>query len=177
MAAADLTESRCASERGLAMGGGRPAERRFTVGGSGKSVARCHRTLLAYWKFESISLQRGVSNEPCGCRGRRTRWDSEFESALLQRGVKCELDPTASGTCLCEPRADCDNARALNLVFGLTSGPTPLVRDANRGATIETLGSTILSRVGVASGPGKGPDLIARQLAAFKKSALVRSLL
>src|SRR5689334_7377343 len=33
-------------------------ERRFTVGGSGKSVARCHRTVLAYWKFESISLQR-----------------------------------------------------------------------------------------------------------------------
>ena len=32
--------------------------RRFTVGGSGKSVARCHRTVLAYWKFESISLQR-----------------------------------------------------------------------------------------------------------------------
>jgi hypothetical protein len=28
------------------------------VGGSGKSVARCHRTVLAYWKFESISLQR-----------------------------------------------------------------------------------------------------------------------
>jgi hypothetical protein len=60
MAAADLTESRCASERGLAMGGGRPAERRFTVGGSGKSVARCHCTVLAYWKFESISLQRRV---------------------------------------------------------------------------------------------------------------------
>ncbi len=38
--------------------GGRPAERRFRVGGSGKSVARCHRTVLAYWKFESISLQR-----------------------------------------------------------------------------------------------------------------------
>jgi hypothetical protein len=60
MAAAGLTEPRCASERGLAMGGGRPAERRFTVGGSGKSVARCHRTVLAYWKFESISLQRRV---------------------------------------------------------------------------------------------------------------------
>src|ERR1700730_3628064 len=43
------------------MGGGRPSERRFTVGGSGKSVARCHRTVLAYWKFESISLQRRVS--------------------------------------------------------------------------------------------------------------------
>jgi hypothetical protein len=42
------------------MRGGRPAERRFTVGGSGKSVARCHRTVLAYWKFESISLQRRV---------------------------------------------------------------------------------------------------------------------
>jgi hypothetical protein len=46
------------AERGLAMGGGRPAERRFTVEGSGKSVARCHRTVFAYWKFESISLQR-----------------------------------------------------------------------------------------------------------------------
>ena len=58
--AADLTEAPCASERDLAMGGGRPAESRFTVGGSGKSVARCHRTVLAYWKFESISLQQGV---------------------------------------------------------------------------------------------------------------------
>ena len=29
------------------------AMRRFTVGGSGKSVARCHRTVLAYWKFVS----------------------------------------------------------------------------------------------------------------------------
>jgi len=45
------------------MGGGRLAERRFTVGGSGKSVARCHRTVLAYWKFESISLQRRVRCE------------------------------------------------------------------------------------------------------------------
>src|SRR6516164_7098982 len=41
MAAAGLTEPRCASERGLAMGDGCPAERRFTVGDSGKSVARC----------------------------------------------------------------------------------------------------------------------------------------
>jgi hypothetical protein len=49
-----------ADERGLAMGGGRPTERWFTVGGSGKSVARCHRMVLAYWKFESISLQRRV---------------------------------------------------------------------------------------------------------------------
>jgi hypothetical protein len=46
MAAAGLTEPRCVSERGLAMGG-RPAERRFTVGGSGKSAARCHRMVLA----------------------------------------------------------------------------------------------------------------------------------
>ena len=51
LAAAGLTEPR--SERGLAMGGGCPAERRFTVGGSGKSVARCHRAVLAYWRFES----------------------------------------------------------------------------------------------------------------------------
>jgi len=61
--AAGLTEPRCATERGLAMGGGRPTERRFTVGGSGKSVARCHRTVLAYWKFESISLQGRVQCE------------------------------------------------------------------------------------------------------------------
>ena len=54
------TKPRRASERGLAMGGGRPSERRFTVGGSGKSVARCHRTVFAYWKFESISLQQRV---------------------------------------------------------------------------------------------------------------------
>ena len=60
MAAAGLTEPRCASERGLVMRGGRPAEHRFTVGGSGKSVSRCHRTVLAYWKFESISLQQRV---------------------------------------------------------------------------------------------------------------------
>ena len=58
MAAAGLTEPRCASERGLAVVGGRLAERRFTVGGGGKSVARCNRTVLAFWKFESISLQR-----------------------------------------------------------------------------------------------------------------------
>jgi len=59
--AADLTESRCASERGLAMGRGPRGAPLRTVAGSGKSVARCHRTVLAYWKFESISLQRGVS--------------------------------------------------------------------------------------------------------------------
>ena len=56
--AAGLAEPRCASERDLAMGGGRPAERHFTAGGSSKSVARCHRSVLAYWKFESISLRR-----------------------------------------------------------------------------------------------------------------------
>jgi hypothetical protein len=35
--------------------------RRFTVGGSGKSVARCHRTVLAYWKF-GIHLPPGESH-------------------------------------------------------------------------------------------------------------------
>jgi hypothetical protein len=69
--AAGLTEPRRATERGLAMGGGRPAERRFTVGGSGKSVARCHRTVLAYWKFESISLQRTVRLSPAATFERR----------------------------------------------------------------------------------------------------------
>src|SRR6516225_646755 len=38
-----------------------PRGRRFTVGGSSKSVARCHRSMLAYWKFESIPLQRRVN--------------------------------------------------------------------------------------------------------------------
>ena len=46
------------SAGGCGQGGGRPAERRFTVGGSGKSVARCHRTVLAYWKFEAESRLR-----------------------------------------------------------------------------------------------------------------------
>ena len=51
-------EGALAAARTGGRAGGRPAERRFTVGGSGKSVARCHHTMLAYWKFESISLQR-----------------------------------------------------------------------------------------------------------------------
>jgi len=51
-----LTEPRCASERGLAMGGGRPAERRFTVGGSGKSVARCHCTVLVTLQYLSYDV-------------------------------------------------------------------------------------------------------------------------
>src|SRR5262252_2687395 len=62
--AAGLMEPRRASERGLAKGCWRPAERRFTVGGSSKSVARCHRSVLAYWKFESISLQQTVRLSP-----------------------------------------------------------------------------------------------------------------
>ena len=48
MAAAGLTEPRCASERGLDMGGGPPAERRFTVGAAANpwlgAIARCSRT-------------------------------------------------------------------------------------------------------------------------------------
>jgi len=51
-------------------GGGRPAEHRFTVGGSGKSVARCHRTVLAYWKFESISLQQRVTRTRAGVQAK-----------------------------------------------------------------------------------------------------------
>ena len=62
MAAAGLTEPRCTSERGLAMGSGRPTQRRITVGGSGKSVARCHRTMLAYCG-ESANFQY-LSGEP-----------------------------------------------------------------------------------------------------------------
>src|SRR5215831_4479228 len=95
--AAGLTEPRCASERGLAMGGGRPAERRFTVGGSSKSVARCHRSVLAYWKFESISLQQTVRLSPdfasvpgktrvfrhCGGRSGRQRRQRRAKSSNL----------------------------------------------------------------------------------------------
>ena len=47
----------------MSPGLGRRAGARFTVAGSGKSVARCHRTVLAYWKFESISLQGRVQCE------------------------------------------------------------------------------------------------------------------
>jgi hypothetical protein len=35
---------------------GGPAERRFAVGGSGKSVARCRRTVLVYWKLVTATL-------------------------------------------------------------------------------------------------------------------------
>jgi len=49
------------------------------------------------WEFESAFLQRGVSNEPCGCGGVARGWDPEFESALLQRGVCCELDTLDQG--------------------------------------------------------------------------------
>jgi hypothetical protein len=55
--AAGLTEPRCASEHGVAMGGGRPAERRFTVEAAANPwLGAC--MVLAYRKFESISLQR-----------------------------------------------------------------------------------------------------------------------
>ena len=56
MATAGLTEP-AAPRNAVSPWEAGPWERRFTVGGSGKSVARCHRTVLAYWKFESISLR------------------------------------------------------------------------------------------------------------------------
>jgi len=75
-------------------GGGRPAEHRFTVRGSGKSVARCHRTVLAYWKFESISLQRRVRRtfasrrcpRPMGADGAFTNRRATVGTALAGRG-------------------------------------------------------------------------------------------
>ena len=60
----------------------RPAKRRFTGGGSGKSVARCHRTVLAYWKFESTSLQERVSELSFPGRAHRRR-------QLWQRRLPC----------------------------------------------------------------------------------------
>src|SRR6201988_2256524 len=92
MAEAGLPDPRCASERGLAMGGGRPAERRFTVGGSGKSVARCHRTVLAYWKVESISLPQTVRL--------LLQFDSSREEARLCRGAAGRV----VAACSAEPR-------------------------------------------------------------------------
>src|ERR1700751_4095442 len=85
--AAGFTEPRCASERGLDMGGGRPAKRRFTVGSSGKSVARCNRTVLAYWKFESISLQQTVSLSPSAAfQGGEPRFSARVWAAGLATG-------------------------------------------------------------------------------------------
>jgi len=61
-----------------------PAERRFTVGG--KSVARCHRTMLAYWKFESISLQRRVhANQLVGPRAAVGWWSRRPRHAAAAR--------------------------------------------------------------------------------------------
>jgi hypothetical protein len=77
------------------MGGGRPAERPFTVGGSGKSVARCHRTVLAYWKFEihlppAKSLQTIGPRPACPkkrrqARPRRGRGDSRRPDLTAER--------------------------------------------------------------------------------------------
>jgi len=74
--AAGLAEPRCASERGLAMGGGRPAERRFTVRGSSKSVARCHRSVLAY-------CHGAAAEDPFGSR--RAASADPTERPLLDR--------------------------------------------------------------------------------------------
>jgi len=54
-------------------------QRQLTLVSSGKSVARCHRTVLAYWKFESISLQRRVRFEPRG--GRRAIEKNEINAS------------------------------------------------------------------------------------------------
>jgi hypothetical protein len=67
-------ERRCASERGLAMGGGR-AERRFTVRGSGKSVARSHRTETPRSAEGSLApgsakVRRRLPPRAGACRGR-----------------------------------------------------------------------------------------------------------
>ena len=47
-------------------------------------------------RSNSTSLRRGVSNEPCGCRGRRTRVGLRVLSALLQRGV-CKFSVPPAG--------------------------------------------------------------------------------
>jgi hypothetical protein len=70
-------ESRCASERGLAMGGGRPAERRFMVGGSGKSVARRYRTVTPGFSVGSLApgsakVRRRLPPRAGACRGRQS---------------------------------------------------------------------------------------------------------
>jgi hypothetical protein len=47
-------------------------------------VARCRRTVLAYWKFESISLQRRVV-QTFGSSYRRAKAD-RLDTELFKRG-------------------------------------------------------------------------------------------
>jgi hypothetical protein len=57
-------------------------------------------------RFDSGLLQRGVSNEPCGCPRVARGWDPEFESALLQERVYCEPGSAAIGS-PCEAPLTC----------------------------------------------------------------------
>ena len=70
------------------------AERRFTMGGSGKSVARCHRTVLAYWKFESISLQQTVRLSPdFAFVSRKVPVFRQFREATVWQGRQRRAQP------------------------------------------------------------------------------------
>ena len=64
--AAGFTEPRCASERGLAMAGGRPAERRFTVGPTvrPRRPARCLRQGRNFQAFERMTNRGGRTPPP-----------------------------------------------------------------------------------------------------------------
>jgi RlmA, N-terminal len=132
MAAAGLTEPRCASERGFAMGGGRPAERRFTVGGSGKSVTRCHRgARVLEVRNPSPPAESPQNFRPLARRARSSRWDAPNSVAgplarCLLRCPVCRLDLIAGTDALvCRNRHSFDLAREgyVNLLPGRRRQP------------------------------------------------------
>ena len=97
MAAAGLTEPRCASERGLAMRGGRPAERRFTVGEAAANpslgaIARCSRTGSSNPSPEPVSRENSPSSVekprfPAGVRaGASGAVDRDAQGPATSRG-------------------------------------------------------------------------------------------
>jgi hypothetical protein len=73
-----------------------------------------HLTGKAPYKFESVSLQRGVSANliaddlrmalidlrpySCASQRHRRKWDREFESGLLQGRVHCEIRSRSRGS-------------------------------------------------------------------------------
>ena len=57
-------------------------------------MAWCHRTMLAYWKFESISLQRGVCKLSVP-RALRLRWRNQIHRTRV-REVRIQFPPPGS---------------------------------------------------------------------------------
>jgi hypothetical protein len=90
--------------------------------------------------------------------------DRGFESSSLQRGVKWELDPTASGTCLCEPRADCCHSRVIRPVAHQAAGRDKFAVPIDRRDSVarcqrhDLPSSARKERIGVDDEP-TGPEL------------------